>query len=69
MNVAKVILGSVQTLGCNLECDYCYLKQNEHINAKDRKALRYPLETVLKACSKERLGGKVSVFSFIAALL
>lgn len=61
MDVAKVILGSVQTLGCNLECDYCYLKQNEHINAKDRKALRYPLETVLKACSKERLGGNAFI--------
>lgn len=57
LDIVKVILGSIRTQGCNLECDYCYLRQNEHINIKDRRALRYSLETVLKACSKERMGG------------
>ena len=56
-NIAKMINGRIHTAGCTLSCDYCCLAQVEHKNDRETYALKYPLETVLKACSKERLGG------------
>lgn len=51
----------VHTRGCNFKCDYCYLSQLNYKNDKETKALRYPLEHVLQAFSKERLGGKAHI--------
>ena len=56
-NIVKMINGRIHTAGCTLSCDYCCLAQVEHKNDWEPYALKYPLETVLKACSKERLGG------------
>lgn len=56
--VVKVINGLIHTSGCTLRCDYCYLVQGNHLNVRGgNTTLKYPLETVLKACSKKRLGG------------
>lgn len=55
--IVKMINGTVHTLGCNLKCEYCYLAQGRYKNDEDIFALKYPLNKILKACSKERLGG------------
>lgn len=55
--IAKRINGNIHTSGCNLKCGYCYLAQEKYKNDAEKKALQYPLETILAACSKERLGG------------
>lgn len=51
----------VHTRGCNLKCDYCYLPQFNHKNDGEANTLRYPLQNVLQAFSKERLGGKCHI--------
>ena len=55
--IVKRINGNIHTSGCNLKCGYCYLAQANYKNQGMIKALKYPLETILAACSKERLGG------------
>lgn len=55
--IVKMINGTIHTLGCTLQCEYCYLAQRGYKNDGDIFALKYPLDKVLKACSKERLGG------------
>ncbi len=55
--IVKRINGNIHTSGCNLKCGYCYLAQANYKNKGMIKALRYPLETILAACSRERLGG------------
>lgn len=55
--IVKMINGTIHTSGCTLKCDYCYLAQSNYRNDSETYALRYPLETVLQACSKKRLGG------------
>ncbi len=55
--IVKMINGTIHTSGCTLNCDYCYLAQSDHRNDRETYALRYPLETVLQACAKKRLGG------------
>lgn len=56
--IVKMIDGMVHTSGCTLRCEYCYLAQNNYKNEVDiRRSIYYPLETIRKACSKERLGG------------
>ncbi|MFW5650253.1 MAG: radical SAM protein [Acetivibrio ethanolgignens] len=54
--IKRYIEGLIQTHGCNLNCSYCYLKQKEY-ECSQKKSLNYPLETVLKACSRDRLEG------------
>lgn len=55
--IVKRINATISTSGCNLRCEYCYLAQVKHKNHENTKALRYSLETIFKACSKQRLGG------------
>lgn len=55
--IVKMINGTIHTLGCTLKCEYCYLAQGGYKNDGDIFALNYPLDKVLKACSKKRLGG------------
>jgi len=57
LDIKYYINASVRTSGCNLKCDYCYLAHAGYKNDKGTRALRYPLEQVLQAFSKERLGG------------
>lgn len=47
---------TVNTKGCNLQCEYCVRRQAEY-EYKNQRALPYPIETVLEAFSKKRLGG------------
>lgn len=49
---------------CTLRCHYCYIVQNNRFNSKVQK-LKYSIETVRKALSKERLGG-VCLINFCA---
>lgn len=55
--IVKMINGTIHTSGCTLCCEYCYLAQAGYQNDKEVFALRYPLDTILEACSKKRLGG------------
>lgn len=41
---------------CNLKCDYCYVIQRSH-NTNSLPELDYPISTIQKALTKERLGG------------
>lgn len=55
--IVKMINGTIHTSGGTLCCEYCYLAQAGYQNDKEVFALRYPLDTILEACSKKRLGG------------
>ena len=62
--IKRYIEASVRTGGCNLECSYCYLRQaNFDLSVRKEKIFDYPLETILKACSVERIG--VSLFNIV----
>lgn len=47
---------TIHTRGCNLKCDYCYLSQADYKNDVGGTTLRYPMEHIKKAFSKERIG-------------
>ena len=42
---------------CNLRCEYCYVSQCFDENHMQKGIYNYPLETMIKAFSPERLGG------------
>lgn len=47
---------------CNFECDYCTVGQWRKVNGegpKEYTEFKYPIEHMIKALSKERLGGLV----------
>lgn len=46
----------VATEECNFKCQYCYIGQRKEFNGKLFHCI-YPLETMKKATTKERLGG------------
>lgn len=50
---------------CNLKCEYCYIIQRSH-NTNQNPELDYPISTIQKALTKERLGG-VCYFSICGA--
>lgn len=50
--IVKRINGNIHTSGCNLKCGYCYLAQANYKNQGMIKALRYPLETILRPVPK-----------------
>lgn len=53
--IKRFIDGSINTPGCNLQCSYCYLGNNQGM--RKRKSFQYPMEAMQKALSRERLGG------------
>ena len=60
--IYRFINTNVPTIGCNLRCEYCYIKQHgdeESVLKIDlRKNLfKYPIEHMIKALSAERMGG------------
>ena len=59
--IVKRINATIQTTGCNLKCEYCFLAQAHYGNKGIIKSLQYPLQTILAACSKERLGGQCAI--------
>lgn len=59
--IVKRINATIQTVGCNLKCEYCFFSQANYVNKGTIKALRYPLQTILDACSKKRLGGQCAI--------
>lgn len=56
--IRHFIDAGVTGCGCNLECSYCYLRQSNYEQKNRPSVLGYSLETIKKACSVERLGGK-----------
>lgn len=59
--VYRFINTNIPTVGCNLRCEYCYIRQHGdeeilHID-NNRKLFKYSVEHMLKALSVERMGG------------
>ncbi len=55
---------SIATETCNLRCHYCYITQKRKFNNK-LVDFEYPIDTMVKALSKQRLGG-ACLFNFCA---
>lgn len=59
--IYRFINTNIPTVGCNLRCEYCYIRQHDeeellHIN-NTKKLFRYSVEHMLNALSVERMGG------------
>lgn len=52
----RLILCTVPTNRCNLHCKYCYITQMDEWD-KSSKKFQYSVDTMVKALSKQRLGG------------
>lgn len=55
--INKLILCFIPTNLCNLKCEYCLVSQTNEWEREDI-IFRYPVDHVIKALSKERLGGE-----------
>jgi len=60
--IYRFINSDISTVGCNLRCEYCYIKQHGDEDAvlkidTDKKRFHYPVVHMLKALSIERMGG------------
>ena len=55
--INKLILCFIPTNLCNLKCEYCLVSQTNEWNRNDIK-FQYPVEHIVQALSKERLGGE-----------
>ncbi|MCR5416427.1 MAG: radical SAM protein [Pseudobutyrivibrio sp.] len=59
--IYRFINTNVPTLGCNLRCDYCYIRQHgdeDILDIKKRDSLfKYSVEHMISALTVERLGG------------
>lgn len=64
MNPKHFINCYVPTQACNFRCSYCYIGQRKEFDNKIFKCL-YPMETMQKATTIERLGG-VCIFNLCA---
>ena len=51
----------IPVTACNLKCSYCYIIQ-EGRRKNEKASFQYPIETIIKGLSRERLGG-VSLIS------
>ena len=56
VKINKLILCFIPTNLCNLRCDYCLVTQTKEWERNDIE-FSYPVEHIIKALSKERLGG------------
>lgn len=54
----KLILCYIPTNRCNFKCEYCIVSQVDGWNDKREKAFKYPVEHMIRALTKERLGGE-----------
>lgn len=59
--IYRFINTNIPTIGCNLRCEYCYIRQHgdeEHLQVdKNRKLFEYSVPHMLKALSVKRMGG------------
>lgn len=60
--IYRFINTNVPSVGCNLRCEYCYIKQHgdeENVLKIDteKKLFKYPVDYMIKALSIERMGG------------
>ncbi|MDR2594953.1 MAG: radical SAM protein [Fibromonadaceae bacterium] len=60
--IYRFINTNIPTVGCNLRCEYCYIKQrgNENTMLKidnSKQLFRYSVEHMIKALTVKRLGG------------
>ena len=53
--IERYIHGTINTLGCNLNCNYCYLKLQGVPQTTESK-FEYSLNTIKKAMSRDRWG-------------
>ena len=54
----KLILCYIPTNLCNLKCEYCLVSQVDGWHERKDIEFKYPIEHMIKAFSKERLGGE-----------
>ena len=54
--VSKLILCFIPTNICNLKCEYCLVSQTNEWERSDIE-FQYSVEHIVKALSKDRLGG------------
>lgn len=59
--IYRFINTNIPTVGCNLRCEYCYIRQHgeeKYLTVdKSRKLFKYSVPHMLKALSRERMGG------------
>jgi len=60
--IYRFINTNVPSVGCNLRCEYCYIKQHgdeENVLKidTDKKLFKYPVNHMIKALTIERMGG------------
>lgn len=60
--IYRFINTNVPSVGCNLRCEYCYIKQHgdeENVLKIDteKKLFKYPVDHMIKALTIERMGG------------
>lgn len=55
MKMKKLVLLFIPTNICNLKCKYCFISHTNEWERKDCE-FKYPVEHIIKALSKERLG-------------
>ena len=67
--IYRFINTTVPTVGCNLRCEYCYVKQwgeEDGLNINlDKESYRYSIQHMIEALKVERMGG-VCMFNFSA---
>lgn len=59
--IVKTITVFVPGSMCNLRCHYCYVSQCLDESHLEKPSYDYPLETMIKAFSKKRLGGLAEI--------
>lgn len=67
--IYRFINTNVPTKGCNLRCEYCYIRQwgeEEQLNiCNEKEWYKYPVHHMIEALTVERMGG-VCMFNFSA---
>ena len=56
IKINKLILCYIPIYNCNFRCEYCIVSQTDDWTGKETY-FKYPVEHIIKALSKERLGG------------
>lgn len=62
-SIKRWISLGMSNVGCNLNCDYCYLKH--HAYTKNDGCYKYPIDHMIKALTQKRLGG-ITMFNVCA---
>lgn len=63
--ISKLLLLHMPGSACNLRCEYCYIT-NQHLWDKELKTLAFQPDQIVKALTKERVGG-TAIINFCAS--